>query len=303
MEVDEYVVVSAVVRPANATDKKVTWSSSNKSVATVSSTGKITAKSEGTATITAKTSNGKKASLKVTVTKKFIHVNSVSLDKEEATLTVGESISLKATVSPNNATNQKVTWSSSDTKVATVSNGKVTAKGAGTATITVTTSDGNKKDVFNVTVKEKEIIKVSGITLSKDSLSLETGEEATITATITPDNATNKSVTWSTSNANVATVSGGKITAKGAGTATITATSSDGSKTATCTVTVTAPIVEATKVSLNASDITLKVGETFQLKATITPSITRNTKIPAVPETDRQGILPSFYCLFAYRDA
>ena len=276
MEVDEYVVVSAVVRPANATDKKVTWSSSNKNVATVSSTGKITARAEGTATITAKTTNGKKASLKVTVTKKFVNVTGVTLNKETATLDVGESLTLNATVAPKNATNPKVTWSTSDASVATVNNGKVTAKAPGTATITVTSSDGNKKAVCTITVKEKVIIKVDKITLSENSIELITGNSKTITATVTPDNATDKTVNWSTSNADVATVSNGKITATGAGTATITATSSDGSQSATCTVKVTDPIVEATGVSLNKTQITLKVGETFQLTATIKPSNTSN---------------------------
>ena len=297
MEVDEYVVVSAVVRPANATDKKITWSSSNKNVATVSSTGKITAKAEGTATITAKTSNGKKASIKVTVTKKFVNVTGVTLDKDSASLTVGETITLKATVSPSNATNPKVTWSSSDSSVASVSGGKVTAKGAGTATITVTTSDGNKKDVFNITVKEKEIIKVTNITLSKDSLNLETGQSETITATITPDNATDKTIKWSTNDSSIATVSGGKITAIGAGTATITATSSDGNKTATCIVKVTAPIIEVTKVALNKKEVTLTVGETIQLTATITPtnasdkSVTWKSSNGSVASVSEKGLV------------
>ena len=297
MEVDEYVVVSAVVRPANATDKKITWSSSNKNVATVSSTGKITAKAEGTTTITAKTSNGKKASIKVTVTKKFVNVTGVTLDKDSASLTVGETITLKATVSPSNATNPKVTWSSSDSSVASVSGGKVTAKGAGTAIITVTTSDGNKKDVFNVTVKEKEIIKVTNITLSKDSLNLETGQSETITATITPDNATDKTIKWSTNDSSIATVSDGKITAIGAGTATITATSSDGNKTATCIVKVTAPIIEVTKVALNKKEVTLTVGETIQLTATITPtnasdkSVTWKSSNGSVASVSEKGLV------------
>ena len=297
MEVDEYVVVSAVVRPANATDKKITWSSSNKNVATVSSTGKITAKAEGTTTITAKTSNGKKASIKVTVTKKFVNVTGVTLDKDSASLTVGETITLKATVSPSNATNPKVTWSSSDSSVASVSGGKVTAKGAGSATITVTTSDGNKKDVFNVTVKEKEVIKVTNITLSKDSLNLETGQSETITATVTPDNATDKTIKWSTNDSSIATVSGGKITAIGAGTATITATSSDGNKTATCIVKVTAPIIEVTKVALNKKEVTLTVGETIQLTATITPtnasdkSVTWKSSNGSVASVSEKGLV------------
>ena len=273
MSIGQYIVVSAVVRPANATNKSVTWTSSNRNIATVSSTGKITAKNVGTATITATTKNGKKASIKITVTEKFIKVTSISLNKESVSLEVGESITLKATVKPDNATNKGIIWTSSDEAIAKVSsNGKVTAKSAGTATITATTKDGNKKDVTTITVKEKEIIAVTSISLNTTSLELDVGGAYTLTATVKPDNASNKGVTWTSSNTNIATVDNGKVVAKSAGTAIITATTKDGNKVATCTVTVKEKIIEATSVSLNKTSLTLTVGETFQLIATINPS-------------------------------
>lgn len=275
MQVGEYIIVSAVVRPANATDKKVTWSTSNSKVATVSSSGKIVAKKAGTATITATTSNGKKAEIKITVTEKFINVTSISLNKENATLNVGESVSLSATVLPKDASNKGIIWSSSDESVATVKDGKVTAKKAGTTTITATSKDGNKKAVCTITVKEKEIIAVTDISLDKTEINLEVGDTSKLTATILPKDATYTDVSWSTSDASVATVENGKITAKGAGTTTITATSNNG-KTATCKVTVTEKVIEATGVSLNEKQITLKVGETFQLVATIKPDNVSN---------------------------
>ena len=131
-----------------------------------------------------------------------------------------------------------MTWTSSDSNVAAVANGKVTAVKAGTATITVKTEDGNKTATCTVTVKAKTY-PVESVTLDKTSVELTEGEETTLTATINPSNATNKNVTWTSSDSNVATVANGKVTAVKAGTATITVKTEDGNKTATCTVTVT----------------------------------------------------------------
>lgn len=140
----------------SGTKKKVTWSSSKKSVATVSKTGKVTAKKKGTATITAKVS-GKKYTCKVTVKQP---VTSVTLNKKTATLTKkGATVTLKATAKPSNANSRKVTWKSSNTKVATVKNGKVTAVANGTATITATATDGSKKKASC-----KVIVKIAGDT-------------------------------------------------------------------------------------------------------------------------------------------
>ena len=168
-----------------------------------------------------------------------VDVEKVSLNKSATTLTEGESETLTATITPSNATGDKtVKWSSSNEAVATVdSNGKVTAKKAGTAVITATSSNG-KTAGCTVTVKQKEIA-ITGISLNKSTTSLTEGESETLTATITPSNATgDKTVKWSSSNEAVAAVdSNGKVTAKKAGTAVITATSSNG-KSASCTVTV-----------------------------------------------------------------
>ena len=168
-----------------------------------------------------------------------VDVEKVSLNKSATTLTEGESETLTATITPSNATGDKtVKWSSSNEAVAAVdSNGKVTAKKAGTAVITATSSNG-KTAGCTVTVKQKEIA-ITGISLNKSTTSLTEGESETLTATITPSNATgDKTVKWSSSNEAVAAVdSNGKVTAKKAGTAVITATSSNG-KNAGCTVTV-----------------------------------------------------------------
>ena len=171
-------------------------------------------------------------------------VTGVSLDKTSLNLNPGKEGTLTATITPSNATNQNVTWESSDTKVATVDNGLVTAVAEGTATITVTTADGGKTATCEVTVTQPAKTPVTSVTLDKTSLTLDVGGSDTLAVTVKPDNATNKAVTWSTSNKNVATVNNGVVTAVGAGTATITAAASDGSgKTATCEVTVNGPVL------------------------------------------------------------
>ena len=149
--------LTATVTPSNATDKSLTWSSSNTSVATVTQAGKVTAVGTGTCTIraTANDGSGKYGSCAVTVTSSTVHVSGVSLDRESTTMSAGDTKQLTATVYPANATNKAVTWSSSNTSVATVSSsGLVTAVAAGLATITVTTADGGHTDTCGVTVRE-----------------------------------------------------------------------------------------------------------------------------------------------------
>lgn len=245
--------LTAAVSPANATNKSVTWTSSNTNIATVSSTGVVTAKSAGTATITVKTADGgKTATCKVTVNPATISVTGVSLNKSSTSIVAGKTETLTATVSPTNATNKSVTWTSSNTSIATVSStGVVTAKSAGTATIKVKTADGGKTATCKVTVNPATVA-VTGVSINSSNgwsvygtKDLTIGKTEVLTAVITPSNATNKSVTWSSSNTNVATISNtGLVTAKAEGTATITVRTEDGSKSATCTITVgTIPVI------------------------------------------------------------
>ena len=146
--------LSAVVNGDNNPSQNVTWTSSNASVATVSAAGLVTAKATGSATITATSQQDqtKSGQCTVTVIDSTVHVSSVSLNKNSTTIAVGGSETLTATISPNNATNKNVTWSSNNTSVATVSNGTVTGVAAGNATITATTVDGGQTANCAVTV-------------------------------------------------------------------------------------------------------------------------------------------------------
>ena len=233
--------LTATVLPENADNKSVTWTSSNSSIATVDASGKVTAVAPGLAVIIVTTVDGGKiATCAVTVTNPAVPVQSVSLDKTTLDLNVGENATLVATVLPENADDKSVTWSSSNTAVATVdATGKVTAVAAGEAVITVTTTDGGKTATCTVTVTNPAV-PVQSVTLDKTTLSLMVGKNATLVATVLPENADDKTVTWSSSNTAVATVDAtGKVTAVAAGEAVITVTTNDGGKTATCTVTVT----------------------------------------------------------------
>ncbi len=199
---------------------------------------------------------------------------SVKLSKTSLTLYKGKTTTLKATVSPDNEANRKVTWTTSNSKVATVSNGKITAKSVGTATITVKTANG-KKATCKVTVKNQ--VNPTSVKLSKTSVTLYKGKTTTLKATVNPSNATNKKVTWTTSNKKVATVSNGKITAKGVGTATITVKTANGKK-ATCKVTVKKQ-VNPTSVKLSKTSVKLNKGKTTTIKATVNPSNATNKKV------------------------
>ena len=245
LEVGGTVTLTATVLPSDATDKTVAWTSSNRSVATVDGNGKVTAVTAGEAVITVVTSDGGfTASSTITVTSSTpepVAVESVSLDQTDLALNVGETATLTATVLPENADNKNVTWTSSSSSTATVdANGKVTAVAPGLAVIIVTTVDGGKVATCAVTVTNPAV-PVQSVSLDKTTLSLNVGDNATLVATVLPENADDKTVTWSSSNTAVATVdANGKVTAVAAGEAVITVTTTDGAKTATCTVTVTA---------------------------------------------------------------
>lgn len=228
----ETATLVVTILPEDATDKAVTWTSSDEAVATVSN-GVVTAVKEGTATITA-TAGGKSAQCTVTVKKGVVAVTGITLSQTSLSLEEGKSATLTATVQPSNATDKTVSWSSSNTSIATVSNGVITAVKEGTATITA--SAGGKTAQCMVIVT-KAFVAVTGITLSQTSLSLEKGKTITLTATVTPADATDKTVSWSSSDASVATVSSsGVVTAVKAGKATITAAA--GGKSAQCVVSV-----------------------------------------------------------------
>ncbi|MDD6364683.1 MAG: Ig-like domain-containing protein [Bacteroidales bacterium] len=203
-----------------------------------------------------------------------IRVSSISLSKSALELSVGDQASLDATISPDNATNKRIRWSSSKESVVTVTpEGIVEAVSGGTAFITATSEDSGVSAKCEITVKEK-VISITGIALNKTSLSLKEGEEFTLEATITPANATNKDLSWTSDNEAVATVSAeGVVKAIRAGTARITATTVDQGKSASCTV------VVATKMSAVTGDATHISCRNAKLSGKVTLSQTTSTNL------------------------
>ena len=274
--------------PINTASNKITFTSSNKKVCTVTESGLVKGVARGSANITVKTYNGKTATCKVKVLDpSIIDAKSLTLDKTSIIIGKGESFTLTPTVSPVNTTDKTVTYSSSDRTVAVVSNGKVTGKGVGTATITVKTVNG-KTASCKVTVKKAP----DKITLEKTELWLGVGESFRLWSHISAGMNSNMRA-FSSSNEAVCTVSeNGTVTGKKIGTATVTVKTYNG-KTASCKITVKQP---ATQITLDKYRVDLKVGQTFRL-ATHVPgnsaSATRtfsstNTKVCTV---DKSGVI------------
>lgn len=269
LTVGESAAIVATVEPEDATDKRVTWSSSNASVATVSD-GTIYAKGVGTATITVTTLNGKTASCTVSV-KEDLNPTNISLDTTEAAMNVGQTMRLYATLTPSNAVTT-LDWESSDESVAFVdSNGIVAAVDEGTANITVSTGNGLSA-TCRVTVEASTIAPTS-IELNKTKATVVVGGTVKLTAKLAPSDA-ETTLTWTSSNANVAIVSNiGVVKARAKGTATITVTTDNG-KTASCLITVPkAP----KKVKFKKSTYTVKKGKTIKLVPVLTPSGAKTT--------------------------
>ncbi len=212
-----------------------------------------------------------------------ITITGVTLDKTTISMEVDKTETIVATIEPSNATNKTLTWTSSDTSITTIKDGLVTAKAAGTATITATTANGKTATcVVNVIPPAPQEIVVTGVTLNKTTTSIEIGKTDTLVVAITPADATNKAITWSSSNIGVATIdANGIVTGKAAGTATITATTANG-KTATCVVNVIplAPQeIAVTGVTLNKTTTSIDMGSTETLSATISPSNATNKTV------------------------
>ena len=236
----ETETLTATVKPDNADNRKVTWSSDKTDVATVGGVGRVTAVKAGEAVVTVTTEDGgKTASCKVTVKAKAVGVTDVTLDKTELTLTEGETETLTATVKPDNADNKKVAWSSDKTDVATVDGaGRVTAVKAGEAVVTVTTEDGGKTATCKVTVKAKAV-PVTGVDVNPWVMTLSVRGTSKLSYTIRPADATNQNVKWESESPSVATVdSEGNVKGVAAGTAKICVTTEDGGFKSYCTVTV-----------------------------------------------------------------
>ena len=271
------------INPWNATNKKLRWSSSNTSVATVNGNGVVTGISAGKATITVEPTDGSECCDVCTVTvEDNAHVTSVTVSPSRLDLAIGEFTYLHAEVCPCDGKDRCVTWSSEDQSIVAVNpdSGFIIARGSGTVKVYATATDGSgARGCCTVTVAAP--ISVTGIEVSPTSLTLNVCESATLKANVLPCNATNKLVTWSSSDDSVVKVVdiyNGGILAKGVGSATLTATTADGGLKGYCTVTVDPPVA-VVGVKIDPSSLTMRVGDSATLNAEVFPCDAANKNV------------------------
>lgn len=285
LKVNERVTITAEVLPVDATNKAIEWSSYNPEVATVSTDGVITAHSIGDALLLVMAKDGSNTYANVTVHVVPTPTDGITFEElGTTTLKVGEAITLQVKITPEDATDKSVTWSSSDTGIATVDeNGRVTAVGVGTVKITAISSGGQKVEITLTVLPTK----AQSIALSQSSAEMKVGNTLQLTATILPSTTTDKSVSWSSSdNSVVAVDENGVVTALAIGDAIITATANDGSSiSASCSILVVATPVESVKIIYDGPT-TVNVGFTTQMAAEVTPSTATDKSLSWMGQND-----------------
>ena len=245
LEPGEETKIEIKVTPDNATDKGVTFESSDESVVIIDKNGNIEAVGEGEAiiTVTSKDDPTKTDSVVVQVKNPVVPVEKVVVEKDEFVLDITEKDKIEASVIPDDATNKELTYTSDDESIVKVDKyGNIEAVGKGTATITVASKDDPTKTAeVKVTVE----VPVDKVIVEKEEITLDVGEKDEITVIVTPDDATDKSVTYESDDETVVKVDeNGKVTAVGEGSATITVTANDGSgKKGTIVITVKKPVI------------------------------------------------------------
>lgn len=299
--------LTATIAPEGA-KVTVVWSSEDDAVAVVNENGEVTGVAPGTTVISARAEESV-ATCKVTVTE--VKPTAIKLSAATLKLAVEEQQVLEVVLTPSNAVADDLTWSSSDDKVAVVDqSGTVTAVAEGKATITVKCNGGNLAAICQVEVVSKEEeVKVTSIALEPASLSLEEGQKGTLNVVVTPANAVVEDLQWETSDAEVASISAGEVTAMKAGKAVITAKCNAGALSATCQITVTEKAVtppdeDAVKSVVifaegDASDI--QVGKTVQLTARYEPSTAKPKNVSWTvdradfAQVDQNGLVEGIY--------
>ena len=289
--------LTCTIVPSDATSPFVEWSSSDSAVATVED-GMVTAIADGTATITCKARDDEaEAECTVTVYDHYTPISSIALSDSELTLEKGKSATLTYTLKPDDATVPLVVWSTNDASIAKVENGRVTAVSPGTAIITCKASEDVASASCTVTVpgKPKPVPYTIGVVLDSNRLTLPVGSKYQLGATVMPENAEDKTLTWSSSNNSIVTVKNGELTAKDVGTCSVTATTFDG-KSASATIRVEKPInPESVKLDQSGT-ITLAEGKTLKLVATLSPgnavtTLTWSSSKPAAATVNTAGLV------------
>lgn len=252
----------------------IIWTSSNEKVATVQN-GKVIAITEGSTIITA-TINGNKSTCRVNVSSNYVPVKGISLNKSNLDILLGTSEQLIQTVNPIDATNRDVIWTSSNEEVVTVENGNVVAKKLGFAIITASISGFKSTCRVNVV----DVIPLKSISINKSNIVIKENSYENLIISYSPSNATNKKVTWKSSNPNIVTVDQqGNITGVNPGSATVTAISNDGGYVSMCNVTVEAISKNIIGIDLDKKELSIVSGKKEKLNVIINPSYAENKNI------------------------
>ncbi|MGN1417963.1 MAG: Ig domain-containing protein, partial [Acutalibacteraceae bacterium] len=290
LPVGESIKIEAAVLPDDAADKTLLWSSDNEEIVAVSSDGTVRAISAGTANITIKAAVGN--AQKTVGVFAAVPETSVKISGEANEMFAGDSMKLQAAVGPENADYKDVTWSSDNEAVLTVSaDGTVSALSAGQATVKAVSHFKKAQDEFVITVRQG----AHEIKLSKTSCQIDENGSAQLEATVLPENAWNKEVTWQSSDENIASVDqNGLVSAVSKGTALITVTSKDGRASAVCEVKVQRLVKE---IKLSQSSAVIEKGKTITLSASVLPadatdlSVTWQSDNEAVAVVSENGIV------------
>lgn len=278
---------TVTIQPTDATDANIAWNSSNPSAASIDLSGNLTALTEGITIVTASVLDNPAIESSVQVTVQIIPVESIVLTPTNVPLLINNTLQLMATVYPDDATDKSFTYFSTNPNAASVSpSGLVTGLSQGLAIINASTPN-NK--ITNAIIYVQEL-PVSSVTLDKTTLTLHMGDTVSLVATVLPEDATNKSIVWFSSNTQIATVDrDGTVTATGFGSASITARAQD--KTASANVFVNPTVsqesytftdtinIEMTSITLNTTSITLNVEQSEQFQATTEPSDVSNSTL------------------------
>lgn len=281
MTVGEKQLLSVTVLPLDAEETKITYSSSNVSVAAINGLGRITALSVGSTVISA-ACGGKSSSFTLTVKEKEAAgaaVTELDMGDYEDSMTVGEKQLLSVAVLPVDASDAKITYSSSDVSVAAVNNfGRITALSVGSTVISA--ACGDKSSSFTLTVKEKEKIAVTELDMGDYSKKLEIGKTQVLSVTALPLNATENNITYASSNTKVAVINAmGRITALRTGKTKITAYCDGTSASFMLKVIKEKKEVEAAKIEISDYEKKLEVNKTLTLTATVLPSDAKDSKV------------------------
>lgn len=292
---DSTIKLISIVKPSSLSSDKLTWTSSDLSIATVDGNGVVKGLKEGTVTITVTASNGIVASCVVTVVLNDINVEKIKLTPNESVIKTGTITQVIAEISPKNATNRDLVWTSSNPKIAIVdANGYVKGLKEGTVTITAKTKDG--KVVASTTISIQENL-IESISFSQENISVKKDNTVKLVPIIKPSSLSSSKLTWTSSDSSVATVDeNGIVKGLKNGTTTITVTTSSGMK-ASCIVTVTTDNIDVKEIKLTPNESVVKTGSTTQVIAEIIPNNATNRDLiwessdPSIATVDGNGIV------------